>query len=234
MIISELFADLSYGELATLNLAEEGNGVITDAGKERIIRFINDGLLKLYSRFILKESNVLIEMVEWITQYHLLLKFAQSQQGVSTQTNLYIIDSELEPFPENVIRILTVYGGDGCVLPLNDEGNPFSLFTPKHNVLQVPNPQEGMPLSITYQAKHAPLVLAHEDATIDLPDVLVPALRNWIAYRAYDQVKTQEAQQMAQANRQEYENVCTEAIQLDLLGTSMANTTHRFERNGWR
>lgn len=233
MNIQQLFADLSYGELATLSLAQEGTGLISDAGKERIIRFANDGLLKLYTRFLLKQSDVLIELVESITNYHLLKKFARSQQGISTQTHLYIQDLYEDPFQEDVIKILTVFSSDGGELPLNDESQLNSVFTPQGKVLQVPEPVTGVTLSLGYQARHVPLTLDDLTQEIDLPDVLEAALRNWIAYRAFGQVQTQEAQIMSQQAAAAYEAICQDVIQNDLVSQTQSQTNNRFQRNGW-
>lgn len=233
MNITELFSDLSFGELSSLSLAGEGNGLITDAGKERIIRFANEGLLKLYTRFILKQEDVLIEMVEWITNYHLLKKFAESSAGTSSQLVLYIKDLYREPFEEDVIRILNVFDSYGCELTLNDEGNIRSLFTPQGNVLQVPHPVDGVALSIGYQAKHPTLTLANLSQEIELQDVLVPALRAWIAYRAFGQVNTQESQAIAQGHQASYEATCNETLQNDLVSTSLSTSSQRFNKNGW-
>ncbi|MFP3645152.1 hypothetical protein [Paraburkholderia sp. SIMBA_054] len=233
MNITELFADLSFGELSSLNLAQEGTGIITDAGKERIIRFANEGLLKLHTRFILKQNDVLVEMVEWITSYHLLLKFAESQQGISQQRHLYIKDLWEEPFQEDVIRILNVFDSNGCELPLNDEGNEHSVFTPQGDLLQVPHPIEGMALSIGYQAKHVPLTLADLTQEIELPEVLHPALRAWVAWRAFGQVNTQESQGIAAGHRAAFDDACNEVTAQDLVSTSQSQTNNRFQRNGW-
>jgi hypothetical protein len=231
--IQQLFADLSFGELSSLTLAQEGAGLITDAGKERVIRFANEGLLKLHSRFILRQNDVIIEMVEWITSYHLLLKFAQSQQGVSTQRHLYIQDLFEEPFQEDVIKIQNVFDSDGCELPLNDEGSDASVFTPQINVLQVPHPVAGKALSVVYQAKHPTLTLADLNQEIELPDVLMPALRAWIAWRTFGQVNTQESLGIAAGHQASYEATCNEVIINDLVGTSQSQTNNRFQRNGW-
>ncbi|MFP3556434.1 hypothetical protein SB861_37825 [Paraburkholderia sp. SIMBA_049] len=233
MNITELFADLSFGELSSLQLAQEGTGIITDAGKERIIRFANEGLLKLHTRFILKQNDVLVEMVEWITSYHLLLKFAESQQGISQQRHLYIKDLWEEPFQEDVIRILNVFDSNGCELPLNDEGNEHSVFTPQGNLLQVPHPIEGMALSIGYQAKHVPLTLADLEQEIELPEVLMPALRAWVAWRAFGQLNTQESQGIAMGHRAAFDDACNEVTAQDLVSTSQSQTNNRFQRNGW-
>jgi hypothetical protein len=233
MNISELFADLSFGELSTLSLAQDGDGIITDAGKESIIRFTNEGLLKLYTRFVLKQSDVVLDLVDSITNYHLLLKFAQSQAGISTQPYLYIRDTFEEPFQEDVLRIMSVFSECG-ELPLNNESDHRSVFTPQFNVLQVPNPVTGQALSATYQAKHPLLMLEDLTQEIDLPDVLVPALRSWIAYRAFGKPQTQEAQVMSQGHLAAFEATCAEVISLDLVGQSQSQTNTRFQRNGWK
>lgn len=233
MNIEQLFSDLSYGELSSLSLANEGDGTITDAGKERIIRFANEGLLKLYTSFILKQNDVVIELVDWITNYHLLKKFAQSQADTSTQTVLYIKDLWREPFAEDVIRVLEVFTSFGIQLPLDDDDNPHSVFTPQGNVLQVPRPRNGMALSIMYQAKHPVLTLDNPSQEIELPDVLVPALRAWIAARTFGQMNTQESLGTSGVHETSFKNICTEVIQQDLVSTSISTTGKRFEKNGW-
>lgn len=234
MNIAQLFADLSFGELSNTAIASEGTGIITDAGKERIIRFTNEGLLKLYTRFLLKQNDVLIELVEWITNYHLLLKFAESQKGISTQSHLYIKDLYIEPFQEDVIRILNVFDDDGREQPLNDDANDRSLFTPQGNVLQVPRPDEGVAMSIVYQARHVPLTLDNLEQEIELPDVLMTALRAWIAYRAYGQINTQESQGIAAGHQTAYMATCEEVVEQDLVSSSQSQTNTRFRRNGWK
>jgi hypothetical protein len=233
MDITQLFSDLSFGELSSLNLANEGAGYITDDGKERIIRFANDGLLKLHSTFVLRQNDVLIDLVESITSYHLLLKYAQSQAGTSTQQHLYIRDLVEEPFQEDVIRILSVFDSCGRELPLNDETNDYSVFTPQNRVLQVPRPKDGIALSLGYQAKHPLLTLEDLTQEIDLPDVLVPALRAWIAYRAFGQLNTQESQAISAGHLESFKATCGEAVALDLVSTSQSQTNNRFQRNGW-
>ena len=233
MNITELFQDLSFGELATLSLAQDGNGLITDAGKERIIRFANDGLYKLYSRFILKEKDLLLEMVAGVTNYQLILKFAASQAGISGEVTLYIKDLIWEPFQDDVIRILKVFGNCGEELPLNNDSNFYSAFTPQANVLQITYGQPGDGVSVGYQAKHPLLTLADLTQELELPEVLWPALRQWIASRAFGQMQTQEAQGMAANFEQKFEASCAEVVSLDLVYSSTSQTNERFHLNGW-
>lgn len=233
MNLSELFQDLSFGELSSLALADSGTGLITDAGKERVIRFANDALLKLYGRFVLKQNDVVIELSESITNYHLLKEFAQSQSGISAQTTLYIQDTVEEPFQEDVLRIMSVFSDAKGELPLNDENDHRSVFTPQPLVIQVPDVKVGNALSITYQSKPELLTLADLTQEVPLPRVLHSAMRSWIAYRAFAQINTQEAVGIAQMHQQAYEGECAEVVDRDLLGQSVSQANKRFRQNGW-
>lgn len=233
MDVNQLFAELSYGELSNLALANDGNGTITDAAKPRLLIHANEALLRLYTRYVLKTSDVLIELVDHITNYHLLAKFAESQWETSPQEHLYIKDLMREPFTEDVIRILTVFDSYSCPIPLNDPDHEESIYTPQGNVLQVPRPVTGMALSIVYQAKHPLLVLAPTPSVIDLPDVLWGAYKAYIGYLVYNNMNTQEANGIAQEHLNRYETICGEVLMQDLVTTSMSSTNVRFQKNGW-
>ena len=71
MNIEDLFTSLSYGELNNLSMSADGSGSIEESKQPQILLYANEGLLRLYGRFLLKENDVLIEMVEHITNYHL-------------------------------------------------------------------------------------------------------------------------------------------------------------------
>ena len=67
MKLPDLYRELSYGELSNLALGVEGSGAIAEEHQPRIVQFANEALLKLYSRFILKESTLIISAYEHIT-----------------------------------------------------------------------------------------------------------------------------------------------------------------------
>jgi hypothetical protein len=100
-------------------------------------------------------------------------------------------------------------------------------------VLQVPFPVTGRALSVAYQAKHPTLTLTDLTQEIELPEVLVPALRDWIAYRAFGQIKTQESIAASQIHQASYEATCNEVVAQDLVSQSQSQTNNRFQLNGW-
>lgn len=237
-LLSELYADLSFEELSNLALSVEGGGTIKEDSRNKIVGYLNDGLLRLYSRFVLKEADVIIQLYSHITNYHLLRKYALSQQEPEAEGYFYIRDLIGEPFEEDVIKILEVRSSHGFKYQLNDLNCHTSLFTPQANVLQVPEPISGSQLSIVYQAKHKKLTIDDADdiengTTIEVPDVLYGALKAWIAYKVFSHMNTQESTAKAQEHLANYESICMDAIEHDLVNSSVASTNTKFEQRGF-
>lgn len=232
LTVADLFRSLSYGELSNLSLGMDGVGTIAEASQPQIMQHINDGLLKLYSDFVLSEKDVLIEMVGGITHYHLDPRFSESAWDMAHAPYPYIKDG-LNPFTGDVLKILSVHDSLGCALPLNDAECPGSLFTPQANVLQVPLVQPGVSLSVVYQAKHAPL--SHEDHTgvIHLPEVLHGALKAYVAWMVYSFMNTAESTAKAMEHRARYEELTFGVVSNDLASTSISTTNTRFGKRGW-
>jgi hypothetical protein len=233
MQLLDLFESLANGELSNLSMAE--GGIIANPSQPKIVLYTNEALLRLYSRFRLKEEDVLLQTYEHITFYHLQPKFAVSYvppMGTDPEPIRYILDHAQEPFQGDVIRILSVFDNNGCRLPLNDDNQVFSLFTPQFNCLQVPQPKSTLTLSILYQAKHAKLtgVLTEE---LFVPDILLGALTAFIAYKVFSHMNTQESTSKAQEHIANYEAICADAEDKDLVGTSVSLTNSRFDIRGW-
>lgn len=233
MDVNELFRQLSVGELSNLALAMDGSGTIEEASHGKVVLYINDALKKLYGRFVLKTKDVLVEEVGHITNYHLIKRFAESNYDPAVEPYPYIKDRIKEPFQQDVIKILEVYDSHGCKLPLNDAERCDSLFTPQANVLQVPHPVSGVSLSVMYQAAHPEITVDNLEAEIELPEILEPALREFIAYKVFTHTNSQEATAKAQEHLNQYEAICSEIEQKDLVSTSVATTNSTFEKRGW-
>lgn len=233
MKLPDLYRELSYGELSNLALGVEGTGAISEEHQPRIVQFANEALLKLYSRFILKESTVIISAYEHITHYHLLKRFTASRVAETGEQYPYIQDIYNERFHEDVIKILAVYNDQGIDYPLNDLEDRRSLFTPTSNSLQIPQAKTGVFYNVIYQAKHSPLEFNDEEEEIILPDVLIPALRAYIAYLVLSPMNTQDSTTKAQEHLNNYMMICEEAIQQDLVNTSISQTNTRFAKRGW-
>jgi hypothetical protein len=235
MNIAQLYEELSYGELSTHAMSGDGSGTILTDRKPQVLLYTNEALFRLHSRFLLRTNDVLIEMLDHITNYHLLQKFAESAWETSKEPFLYIKDLMREPYQDDCIKILEVYDSFGRALPLNDPEQPDSLYTPQNNVLQTPYPEGGKALSVGYQARHPLLTKDLPETTlIEIPDVIRGALKAYIAYGVYSGMSSDGASVTAQQHYARYEAICNEALGMDLVQTSMAQTNTRFHKNGWR
>lgn len=233
MLLSELYKDLSYGKFSNIALGNEGAGSIIDGGKPKVVLALNEALLRLHTKFVLKESVVIIEMVDHITNYHLLKKFASSTVP-AVESFPYIKDTVESPFTDDVIRIMSIQDQWGSAIPLNDEGQVWSAFTPQGNVLQIPSPVAGNAIIVVYQARHVKIDVDGLDSQeIALPDCLHEAMRCYVAYSIFCGIGTQEATAKGQEHLMMYEALCQEALTQDLVSTSLSVTSNRFQLRGW-
>jgi hypothetical protein len=235
MNVTEFLARLSYGPLSNLAMSNDGDGTIAVAKHPALIQHVNDGLLRLHTKFILIENEVILELREDVTSY--VLDVANSVSAGAAPPNDYIRDTLAAPFGNDLIKILAVYETGACQLPLNDATHDDSLYTPKFNVLQVPDPIAGAPLYLLYQAKHPVLASAGDGyltQTIELPDVLVEALEAFVASKVYQGMNGQEHAVKAAEHLTIYERICVDVTVKDLVNSSMSNTNTKFEQRGFK
>lgn len=233
MKVSELFQKLSFGELSNLALGSDGSGDILAAKKPRIIHYANKALTRLFTRYLLKESNLLISQVANLTMYNLHSKHSVNNTSPLPGDYLYIQDTVDNPFRDDLIRVTSVFDQNGVELPLNDIEDPLSAFTPQNTVLQIVNPVAGAPLGISYQASHVPLDAATPDQVIEIPPILDEALTLLIAHYVFSDMSGAENITKSQELLMKYEALYTEIEGLDLVNNSISTTNTRFKRNGW-
>lgn len=236
MKVPDFLKTLALGELGNLYLGSENT--IEQTKIPKVIQAINDGLVNLHTRFVLKEKQLILEMRDGQTFYHFKKRFAYSnydKDNPPSSWNMpYILDMNKEPFEEDVIKVLTVYDQVGNKLPLNDLEQPTSVFTPQAEMMQVPNIIPVQMLAVEYQAKPKPIPFEeYEEVDIDLPDFLFPALRYFVGSEVYSQMNTQEAIMKGQEYLVKYGTRCQEAIDMDLVNSSSSTTNTRFEKRGW-
>lgn len=230
MKLLSLFERLSFAELSNLSIGMEGAGTIRDEDQRKVLAHTNDGLLQLYSRFILKTKYLLIEEQEHITQYHLIEKYTESKDCVEYP---YIKDLIGERFTGDLIRILEVYGDCGEQFVLNDTEDCHSLFTPSPQTLQIPNPRTGRPKHILYQARHNIINNIDAEAWVEIPFVLEGALQAYIAHKIFSHMNGQENLLKSQDHYATYERICQEVEAKDLVSTSVSNSIHKLTERGF-
>jgi hypothetical protein len=234
MNVTQFLQRLSYGPLANLSMSNDGDGTIADSRLPAIVSHINDGLLALYSKFNLREAEVVIDQDEGISSYKLDSKYALTTALANPTLPHYIIDSVSRPFTDDLIKVLRVVNAKGEDLPLNDDNASDGVFTPSSHLLQVPSPQHGLPLYLIYQAKHAPLVHTSLNDEIVLPDVMVEALVSFVAYKVYFYMNGQENAAKAAEHLGNHNRVLAMVVDEDLVSTSQSHTGSKFSDRGFR
>jgi hypothetical protein len=234
MNVSDLYAKLSYGELSNLSIGTEGGGTILEARRPQIIQFANSALTRLYSRFILRQGNILIQEYTSLSMYELSSRYAATNPDPIEDDILFILDTESNPFQDDVVKILAVY--DMCGLPyaLNDEDVCTSLFTPQPHILQIPCPVDERKVSLVYQAQHSPLTGDDPDnELIYLPKTLEDAMTAYIAHMVYLGMNGQEHRVTAGDHLDRYEGICMEVLDKDLVNSSLSNSGTKFDKRGF-
>ncbi len=234
MLLSDLYQRLSYGPLMNLSMSNEGDGTIIDAKKPTVITHLNEGLLRLYSRFVLKENDIIIKLNEGIINYPLLPRYAQTNPDPGLLDTLFIQDTELRPFLGDVIRILKVADFNQKEYPLNDSKREDSLFTPQAWVLQFPFPTADKIIGVLYQAKHVAIAPNAPPTTeIILPEVLEGALVSFIASEIFSGMDSPESNAKSQAHLARFDAACVENQDRDLTNESISTTSQKFYDRGF-
>ena len=159
MLISQVIEQARTGELS--NLSQKG----FDTNK--VMSYINIGLIELYKRFNLRTEEAIITMRATKTIYKI----------DGTDSDVDMIDGI------DVLSIMDVYDEGGAELSINVDNDDYSVLTPSFNTVQVPYPADGERISLIYSA--GPTNVATETQILELPVSLLEALLHYIGYRAH-------------------------------------------------
>lgn len=233
MLVSDAFKRLSYGLLSNLSMSNDGSGEIADNSKNKLVGYMNDALDRLYTRFCLLEREVMLRQYLHITQYHLDKRFAVENPDRPSSNYPYILDLPAEPFSDDAVKILEVYDEAGCRLPLNDADDFTSLFTPYPTTLQVPNPKDGRPLSVRYQAIHPTLEFGAYTTEIKLPAILESPFLTLVAHFVFSHMNSAESTVKGQEHFATYERLCAEIEGKGNAEISGPSTSNKFQVRGF-
>lgn len=235
MLIQELYCALARGVLSNLAMANRMDGTIDQEWQPSVILYANEALQRLYTRFVLKQKEFILEQREELTFYHLLKGYSQSGHDPLLIEKPYIMDLGREPFQEDLIKILQVYGSDGKEIPLNDSNRIESIYTPQAKLVQIPFPRPGISISVVYQARHPALVCDTQNpVNIELPEDLEEAFLSYIGYKMHSTIATAESVAKGAELNALWNELCAEAEARDSSNTSWTPTNYRFEKFGWK
>lgn len=234
MNITNAFQTLSYGLLRNLSMSADASGTIVEASRNTVITHMNTALGRIYNRFNLKEKELVIQMYRHITNYHLDRKFAMMNDDRPVGNYPYILDLPAEPFMDDAAKILTVRDDLNRDRPLNDPDKCLAVFTPYPTTLNIPDPTEGRPIFVTYQALHPKLQFGVYDTELELPQLLEDAFFTMVAGLVLSDINTTESNGKAMEHYAAYDAACADIekqgnASIDSIGSGAA----KFHKRGF-
>jgi hypothetical protein len=209
------------------------NSTIKVVDKPKVLMYINEGLMRLYSTLNLKEKDFLIEMVEHITFYHLLTRFSESGHIDGSDDVPYIKDLEREPFKEDIIKILKVYSEGGYELPFNNLDYSDSVFSPEKTILQIPRPSAGKVVCVVYQASHPKFTLDNLELKLELPEVLHEALYSYVAFKCFSYIGSSDSLSRSVLAYNRYEYLINQVKSLGIVTSNLSASKVKFITRGF-
>jgi len=247
MKLSEVFRQLSYGELSQLNIGNTGAGEIKDADYDRLVAAINLGLTALHTRFPLSRKILELQLVLGTSTYFLTRDFAVSNEE-SAEDPKYILDTNDSPFMDELLKVLEVKTAAGYLLPLNINGEEWSLHTPSISSLQVPTgihtPDTETPadyvtdtLLVTYQANHVYLPVGVGEYRADTVEIALPyaylePLLYYVASRMHNPLGMVNEFHMGNSFSAKYEIAC-QNLEKHNISVDQVGTSTKFQNRGW-
>lgn len=233
MTLDECLKQLALGKLSNTSFVE--NGKIIENKKEIVVSQLNEALLRLYTLFPIKEKSVIVELYEGRTVYPLTSAHSiRKAKGLITDSyDFYIMDTEENPFQDDILTILSVWDDIDRKRPLNDPENILSVMTPEPNLIELNVVATGRVLNIIYRAKHLILTPDKGEDKVEIPANLFGALFSYVAYLIHSSINTKEAVENAQKYFVEYQNIVNEVIQNQTITPDKLTLDKKFICRGW-
>lgn len=210
MKLSDVYHQLSLSELKNLAVGNAEDGGIYPNHSDEVNVYLNEALDLLHTRFNLRNKEIIVQQVEGMTLYKLRPEHAATNPTPGYEK--FIQDTVDFPFDGDLLRVEEVFGENGDPISLNDPHDPFSVFTPAYDVLQIPLTNPDNAVSVIYRAKHPVIETSEtvmpEDVELFISPLLLPALKYYVAYKAHAAINTQDARQNSLQMLQLYESAC--------------------------
>jgi len=235
MKLIDIFKDLTYGELQGLHIGnlipDEQENEPDPRQYEQIISYLNLGLTELYKRFFLLSKEIYIQEYSQIATYLLHSDFALTNVD-SVEDPKYIVDTDADPFVDNILKIEEVYDEEGVKLPINDVNEELSVYTPTYRSVQIPYPDDANTFSVQYRASCPPVIYTFsmdaELIDVPCPNSLREALLYFIGSRAHRGGNIEKSQ----AYWQMFKTSCAD-VKKEGLEVQVEPSNWRFDGRGW-
>ena len=206
--LAEFLESLSYIELADMQGASEGDGVVTSQWRNRIITIINHGLNTLHSEFSLKTASEEVYPGTGKSTYkNTKPDFVRFDQILLGDERLFLNDTTIKD-PRVMISSWNSFEMNG--------------FTDEDVV------------TVLYRAKNTPLTKASPNSTvIDIPPRFDELLRSYVAWHIFGGYKDQAFVAKAAENKMRFQELLQELRELNLTNEYNPELPARWFDKGW-
>lgn len=247
MKLSQIFEQLTSGELRQLKIGGAEVGEIEESNYRAITNHVVLGLTALYTRFNLKENRAKVLIQPDRFTYPLQSKYAVFGPGL--EPIRWVIDTADDKFGDDILKIERVIAVDTDVeFPLNDYNSAYSVFTPTMDTIRLPtlvvdptdelDPQlKTTSVLVIYRANHPSIMprLGFFDpqlTEVDLPMSHLQALLWFVASRVNNPIGMSNEFNAGNNYAAKYEMEC-KRLENAGLDIDTVVTTNRAQRNGW-
>lgn len=246
--LSEIYEQLTMGELSQVSLGGGELGAITEANSRHVANHIKLGLTALYKRFELKRGRLIVQLFPDQEDYLLTQRYATNGKN-TMEPRRWILDTVDKPFGDDILKILGVTGDTGNAFVLNDYSDEYSIMTPTMESLRVPRsivnslpfvtPDEyrTSKLTLDYQANHPNFMprvgyFDPELVNIELPASHTQALLYFVASRVNNPIGMGQEFNAGNNWAQRFEQEC---VRLEMDGNEINDQSGntRARRGGW-
>lgn len=237
MKLSEVFSQLTYGELSQLNLGGSEVGAIEPKNYAQVVAHVNMGLLSLYKRFNLKEGRLMFTLEAGKTHYPLN----------TSEDVLFTVAAGEEEFADDILKVERVYTAAGFELGLNDLEDVYACMTPSNSMLRVPaaiaaqsmdlpDQLKTTALTVVYRAKH-PMIVATSSFSpsrveLELPYTHLEPLLLYVASRVHNPIGMTNEFHAGNSYAAKFEQACQQ-LEVQNLRVDQGSQSNRLQRNGW-
>lgn len=254
MFLNEVHDQLASAEFSKMHMGGDGSGELNPTEIPRINRIIQAGIADLYTKFSIKEGELLLRTKIGKTKYEL----TPANSVTSGDPYAFIIDSIDNPYLGDILQIVSVTSDTGHSIRLNEDvqvsrtlthntelvglasltQGHISAFLPSYNVLQFNSGHNGGDVLVRYKAKPKPLdtSLAPDNVFIELPDHYLQALVYYVAHRLTNPMGSETIGRgmFHEGNNYaaKYKEAC-DSLKMDLASIATTGYMSNFERGGW-
>lgn len=230
MTLLEVFTYLAQGPLA--NTGDVQNGKLKPEAYIKFAGYVQLGLTNLYTRFSLKDSELILDQDDNTIIYH--LKSAHAYSNTESTAQKYINDTA-NPFKDDIISLTAFYDEAGCLVSMNDYMDENSIYTITPTSLQITRPVTGNSTFVMYRANHPKFGDVSDPSTVEveLPDAALDALLAYATYRAYKANQSSEAQALSFNAKALYEEECAFLQKYVAMNNISGDRNMSFDNNGW-